>query len=1604
MKKTLKNLLTAVMTTSMITAAIPLSAGAENAWQQKNDTVDMRVAVISDCHVESENKSAWFKNILGDFKVVTNKLDAVAMVGDIIYTPANGTVESMTASYNVVKNAYNSIIGSDVPYIWTMGNHEIPVNVNTADAAQMGITAFAQNVGNPVSVKEINGYTFITANPDRYNGHMAVDTQNQVMALAKEAIDADASKTKPVFLLIHHPTNDIIFGENALATFGYTDEFYQFLRTTPQIVFISGHEHNTAHDPRMVTQYQGGYSMISSPFSANGELWQFETTALEPIATNNDKTESSETMLIETKNNVVTVYRMDNIGNKFIGEPMVLDIPSMVNGEGYNYTNARYEKAKAPSFNSGASVSATAKDDTTISVTFSTDASMPESFPGAQDDFVYSYQIDLWNKDKDYVIKSFKIFGDFWRQDNDKPSSRTVEISSVDSGETYTVCVSPVSVFQKVGNSIETTVTMTGEIKEDTRIASAKWDMQDISGNSSDGYFVSDTTKNDNKIFPYYTSTFTNDYIGTSKYSSGKYISMKHGPFFIYDKKTDGTYTDSLSENNAILKAIDSQFTFETWIYIPSADNTSQISSIFDVHFDADSSRANTTRVCSLQTSAKAADSVDLTMRRSYESGETYYYLGKLPKDEWAHVLVSYDCEKASNKPFAVINGVVQEIGSSQLNASGEIVKICGTADKDNNGTNDARRIEFARQLPEWGTPVINNPKYAYTEFYQGLTSTTQALKDYYSRASEFEKEFNIEISDIFGNVLKKSDLEKMLTAGNSIAIDFSGADTQSVTKDNVYIADKTDNVFVDYTGSWNESTYTISEFELKDKHNYELVIKGITDNQGNSLRSKAQIVEFTANEATTLTTLASYEFDPSIFTGKPMYQDYLLNDKNGGSVPLIINFNNNATEKTNHDLTDSPEAFVMNYPEMKIENKDFAKKLDKEMTYETFFKINKASEGAPFRYDMSGLLMIGGDNASFGNGYMKIYAGRTAANSNEAYLYFIRNAKAADGTVLFKRWYAVNEDGSRFTVTTDKYYHLVASFDSTSTANEPVLYINGVKYKMSVSEASNGYPGEGFTTSDDMTNYEIRIGKLKEGSTNYYTDMTWAMSNFYDGIATSYDARRMYNAANKKFIGNEKTFGISVTAADGSTVKKENYQKLHVDGNTITINFTGADKTKITKDNVYITDITENKAVDFTGTWDGNNYIISNLALTDKHKYNLAVKNIYDETGAVILKSQIFEFACLATELVTLAKYEFDSSIFTGQLMYRDYSLNDKNGGNVPLMVNYNYKDFAGTVSPNVIGSPETFKSNYPELKVSDIAFARKLDGKMTYETYFKMDKASESGPFKFDMSGLLMAGGDTTGFGDGQMKIYVGRTATDSNEGYLYFIKNAKASDGAVLYKRWYAAKEDGSKLRLSTDKYYHLAVSFDSTSTNSEPIFYVDGVKYKTVVSEASNGYPGVGFYTADDMATDSAIHIGKISRGGHYTDMTWAMSSFYEGIATDYDVQKMYDNAKIKYEEYDVKFIAEDGTVITADSIASANEAKASVTVTSKKTAPTVIMAVYNNGRLKDVKTGALTSEAKDAYVWETDFANIESGDTLKVMCWDSLGNMVPILSTEDTLTK
>lgn len=130
----------------------------------------------------------------------------------------------------------------------------------------------------------------------------------------------------------------------------------------------------------------------------------------------------------------------------------------------------------------------------------------------------------------------------------------------------------------------------------------------------------------------------------------------------------------------------------------------------------------------------------------------------------------------------------------------------------------------------------------------------------------------------------------------------------------------------------------------------------------------------------------------------------------------------------------------------------------------------------------------------------------------------------------------------------------------------------------------------------------------------------------------------------------------------------------------------------------------------------------------------------------------------------------------------------------------------------------------------------------------------------------------------------------------------------------------------------------------------------------------------------------------------------MSSFYKGVADSYDAYKMYETAKAKFETYSVEFKDENNAVITADSIANANKAKASVTVTSKKTAPTVIMAVYNNGRLKDVKTGALTSEAKDAYVWETDFANIESGDTLKVMCWDSLGNMVPILSTEDTLTK
>ena len=554
-----------------------------------------------------------------------------------------------------------------------------------------------------------------------------------------------------------------------------------------------------------------------------------------------------------------------------------------------------------------------------------------------------------------------------------------------------------------------------------------------------------------------------------------------------------------------------------------------------------------------------------------------------------------------------------------------------------------------------------------------------------------------------------------------------------------------------------------------------------------------------------------------------------------------------------------------------------------------------------------------------------------------------------------------------------NEWTNIIISYDPASASNMPQVLVNG--NVVSVSQSGSVPAPEGSAKVHTPNNDTFEMGRTYHGSYQFLKGCSMSKTGIYSGCITEGAAIETFNTEKPSF---EDAYDVKFYDIGGALITNLNTVKECE--NTVKIDFSGADKATVTPENVYIVDKSTNLYVPYNASWENDTYAISGFTLSDGINYELIIKDIKNASGEFIKEGEFkLPFICSETSsLISLARYESPeiSEGWTPQWGgYTTYVADTLPNSTYPKM-QLDVVDARNKYNENVLNSYYTYNGNWTYFHIDSPELAAQLDSAVTYEIYVKIDRFSDDRSYHpfLSVPGIQM--------------IFA------FNDGSLYMDRSYDS--GSLRYK--------AQGINLEAGKFYHIICTYEFSDKIVQPVFYVNGVRYETAATTLGTN-PAQGSPKKAAAADDVKLTI--MNDGGNQftkSPCTWAMSSFYKGVADSYDAYKMYETAKAKFETYSVEFKDENNAVITADSIASANKAKASVTVTSKKTVPTVIMAVYNNGRLKDVKTGALTSEAKDAYVWETDFASIESGDTLKVMCWDSLGNMVPILSTEDTLTK
>ena len=339
-------------------------------------------------------------------------LDAICVAGDLT---DNGKDEE----YQVVTDIINSYIekyNPDTKVLYTMGNHEFYKNGWGYGVGQLGETQeyhdqFELQTGSGYETDlEVGGIHILGFSPDDEIDAFAPREEwlmEHIEAAAKESPD------RPIILIGHKAIEGTVVGtDKATKTYtdpqtkqkseirtGYcadwSDEFLEFLKDYPQIIYFSGHTHHLISDPlsihqEYITSIQCGTMGSTTGFRDTSGFYERYGRSMGYLVTIDE-------------NNVVTIEKMNFTDETTYGDPYVLDIPKIIEDRDANfaYTDKRAEGSKPPVFGSDAKVEAIC-DDESLTVKW-TAAQL------ADDDetsgFILMYKIKIFDcDDEEYLV------------------------------------------------------------------------------------------------------------------------------------------------------------------------------------------------------------------------------------------------------------------------------------------------------------------------------------------------------------------------------------------------------------------------------------------------------------------------------------------------------------------------------------------------------------------------------------------------------------------------------------------------------------------------------------------------------------------------------------------------------------------------------------------------------------------------------------------------------------------------------------------------------------------------------------------------------------------------------------------------------------------------------------------------------------------------------------------------------------------------------------------------------------------------------------------------------------------------------------------------
>ena len=435
-------------------AAMPIPEKSDYVFDEDNIVVTF--GAFADTHLRVAGSKNDYTNdnlnaAISFLREVSNDgLDALFLAGDLTDSGLSGQVSSFAAGLGDL----------NIPVMFATGNHD---QLNSAMTSYMQKSLSEAAFGSDIDTDNnapycrhsvVGGIHFIQVSANSYYKGQPSYTEELINWLASrlEIAAADAPGM-PIFVSTHLPISNSVFGSNAVSAAYPTlvwasEELKATLDRYPQVVLMSGHTHYPHVAENSIVQ--DGFTMVN--------VGTLKHTVVDYWFANSTDTLTGSRyhpggMLVEVDaNGGVRMTRYD------FGSKVAIDDTWILPPASHEDFLSVYTYGRANSVNTFPtkdlaveSVPGGSSTSRTLRLTFSS--------ADSSDNRVYYYQVDI-QADNSTEVKTLKYISDFAfaPQAEDMQARWTIDVEKISIGASYTITVTPYSVWNMPGESQTVTI------------------------------------------------------------------------------------------------------------------------------------------------------------------------------------------------------------------------------------------------------------------------------------------------------------------------------------------------------------------------------------------------------------------------------------------------------------------------------------------------------------------------------------------------------------------------------------------------------------------------------------------------------------------------------------------------------------------------------------------------------------------------------------------------------------------------------------------------------------------------------------------------------------------------------------------------------------------------------------------------------------------------------------------------------------------------------------------------------------------------------------------------------------------------------------------